>query len=242
MTIYDGIKLFFLKIGRAIRDIFITQKPVVYRTPAPNAPVHYLPDDTNIYSLADVQALGIGVVTDETWDLQGAVLDGKNQRGGGGQAENQEPLFTLLCPLTLKNGFVRNQKESIRVVGVSANFDALTFTNIGEDAISTFGAVDNVDVNNCEFINHGGDKCLQFNTGRSITVRNSLLYGCITGIRWGSRDGGATLGTSRDNRFIKVERGHNCAGPQTVVTSKGDTYLDVDGKYIVGDGAKFIQT
>lgn len=241
MTIYDGLKLFFLKIGRAIRNIFGGKPTFTYRKPASDAPVHYLPNDLDLHYIEDVIDLGIGVVTGMTWDLQGAILDGLHQRGGGGQGENQEPLFYIrFSGLTIKNGFVRNQKESIRVVAASATFYNITFTNIGEDAISTFGVVDGVLVDSCEFINEGGDKCLQWNSGKIITVSNCLFTGCITGIRWGSRDGGATAGFSNNNKFIKVQRGHNCAGPETVITSKGDTYTDVDGKFITADGAKFI--
>lgn len=241
MTIYDGLKLFFLTIGRALRNLFKKQVPLVYRKPASGAPVHYLQNDTNFHSIEDVKALGIGTVNGTVWDLQGAVLDGQQQRGGGGQAENQEPLFNILFPgLTVRNGFVRNQKESIRVIAATAFFDYLTFTNIGEDAISTFGIVEEVRVDNSEFINPGGDKCLQLNSGRRITVSNSLFYGCITGVRWGSRAGGPMTGLSINNKFLKVQRAHNCSGPETTVTSKGDTYVDVNGKFVTTDGAKFL--
>lgn len=242
MTVYDGLKLFFLTIGRALRNLFTKQTPLVYRKPASGAPVHYLQDDTDFHSIEDVKNLAIGTVTGLLWDLQGAVLDGQHQRGGGGQAENQEPLFSIRFPgLIIRNGFIRNQKESIRVIAATAVFENLTFTDIGEDAISTFGIVEYVRVHNCEFINPGGDKCLQWNSGLEITVSDCVFTGCITGIRWGSRAGGPMTGLSHNNKFIKVQRAHNCSGPETLVMSKGDSYKDVNGKFVTTDGAKFIQ-
>lgn len=147
-----------------------------------------------------------------TWDLRGGILDGKNQRGDGGQNEDQEPLFRAQMSLILKNGFVRNNKNAALFFKPNSGVDKITWLNVGEDAVATMRGAINFTARNCEAINSSkGDKSFQFNEGEGLIVENNYISGGITGMRIGTSGINTPSDTAYvdNNRFYNVDTAHN---------------------------------
>jgi hypothetical protein len=140
---------------------------LVHRKPASNAAVFYVKNGFSISSEKDLAMAVKGLKGSVSyskggiyyWDLKGGILDGKNQKGDGGQNENQEPLARVRMPLVIRNGFIRNNKNALTFSKPNAGVEKLTWLNVGEDALATARGAYYFSVRDCEAINRSsGDK------------------------------------------------------------------------------------
>jgi hypothetical protein len=210
-----------------------------HRKPKAGAKVLYVRDGFTINSARDIPKFGkVSGNNPVIWDLQGGIIDASKQRGDGGQSENQEPVFRAQISLVVKNGFVRNTKDGMRFFKPNSGVDRLTFTNIGEDAVSTVKGAFGFEVRNSEFINkRSGDKSIQTTEASGARIVGNLIFSGITCIRVGAK--GVTTPSDRveieNNRFVGCETAVN-AGAITVIQS-GNKYEKVDERNVNSDGA-----
>lgn len=172
-------------------------------------------------------------------DLQGGILDGSNQKGDGGQSERQTPLLRARIPLVIQNGFVINNKNALTFYGKNSGVKKLTWLNVGEDAVATADGAINFFVNNCEFLNKGGDKSIQLNEANGAKVFDNLIYGGITGVRLGKIAFSQTSDLVRcgGNTFIDVDTAWNCAKVRVLVKAE-NIYENVKTPWKMHDGAR----
>lgn len=224
-----------------------------YRTPKSNASVYYAKNNWEIKDESDVAKARDGLKGSKyywsdslkayVWDLNGGILDGKNQSGDGGQSEKQEPLFRASCPLIIQNGFVRNNKNAAYIMDKNSGAIKITFTNIGEDAFGTTNnGAENGIVRDCEFINDkDGDKSLQLNEAKGWHIENNLFYGGITGVRVFESSATSSSDTAfcSNNKFIGVPTAFNVAKGRLKVEKK-NSYESVGKPFVVNHGGKII--
>lgn len=221
-----------------------------YRTPKSNSKTLLLPNNANIRSEDDLKDLSKklnGSTVSEkygvyTWNLNGGVLDGKNQKGDGSQKENQEPLFRAYIPLIITNGFMRNTKNAGLFYKPHSGIKKITITNIGEDAIATVEGAEGFLVENCEFVNtkySTADKSLQLNEGRGAEIINNKFEGGITAIRIfeSSFTPESAEAYAENNKFYNVDTAINVS-KGTLIIRKNNTYRGVRLPFKTGQGGK----
>ena len=179
-----------------------------------------------------------------TWDLKGGILDGTNQRGSGGQSEDQEPLARIFLPLTIKNGFIRNNKDALLFLRPNGGADSLTWLNVGEDALATVRGAYDFTAKNCEVRNDGGgDKSFQFNEAKGLRVMNNVIVKGTTGMRIG--DSKTTSVSERayvcGNTFHNVDTAYHLS-KITVEETCASTYNGVSTKWKHANGSKLISS
>ena len=175
-------------------------------------------------------------------DLKGAILDGKNQAGDGGQSENQEPLFRARVPLVVKNGFVRNNKDALTFFAPNSGVERLTWLNVGEDAVATGDGAKNFVVRNCEFLNSKkGDKTVQLNDAAGAEVIGNLIYGGVTGVRIGkvAYTSSSAVASGGSNKFVGVDTAWN-VGKMTLNVVTPNKYVNVRLPFKATNGAKIV--
>lgn len=219
-----------------------------YRKPSSGAKKLLMKNDSRIKNKSDLDDLakklsGSTVKYSNgvyTWDLKGGVLDGKNQKGDGGQSEGQEPLFRAEIPLILKNGFVQNNKDAALFYKKDSGVDKVTFTNIGEDAIATRDGVDDFFVKNSQFINdENGDKSIQLNGAKNAKIENNLIYGGVTGVRVheSSSTSSSDKAYAKGNKFMGVDTAWHVSKGGLVIEGK-NSYQNVRLPFKSSNGAK----
>lgn len=208
-----------------------------YRKPSDGAKRYMAKNGWDIRDEGDLPKIGKvsksgGVIV---WDLQGAILDGKNQKGNGDQDESQEPLFRAHTSLVVKNGFVQNNKNSMAFFKGKSGIEKLTFTNIGEDAIVVQPGAEGLTIKNCEFLNtrDTGDKSIQLNSAKGVVVEGTTIYRGITCIA-GKGAKGDTL-TLKNNKFVGCDTGMNAT--RITVKMVGNTFEKVRLEFKGQDGA-----
>jgi hypothetical protein len=141
----------------------------------------------------------------------------------------------------IRNGFIQNNKDGIRIEGKSCVLEGLTWLNVGEDAvhIPSKGDGTGLRIDGCEFFGWDRDKAVQLNRAREVTVYDSTFVGLNCGIRWGDSEAGPHSGTSGDNYFIACKTAHHAAGKGTIRVS-GDRYKGVPKPTKTTEGAKII--
>lgn len=219
-----------------------------FRVPASNAKVCYI--DRSFYQIKDsddLEKLASKIsgcsLSGKSLDLKGAILDGKKLKGDGSQSENQDPLLRLeMAGITIKNGFCRNVKDSIRADAANITFQKLTFIDVGEDAISNGKNGDNTRVIDCEFDNskHStADKSVQLNNGNGALVDNCVIYGGITAIRMGDTwSSSSHKGTIKNTKFVGVDTAVNLA--KIKVSMSNNTFDGVKTKVVHSHGSSVI--
>lgn len=234
----------------AAHEYLSAQTSYTYRKPASNAAVYYVKNNFTLKTESDLKKAVSSLKGSKysynsktkvyTWDLRGGILDGKNQRGNGGQDENQEPLFRAQMSLILKNGFIRNNKNAALFFKPRSGVDRITWLNVGEDAVATMRGATDFTAKNCEAINSSkGDKSFQFNEGDGLVVENNLIVGGITGMRIGT----SGINTPSDmayvngNRFYNVDTAHNVESI-TVKELGPSSYNNVRLQWKLSKGAK----
>lgn len=224
-----------------------------YRKPASNAAVFYVKNNFSLKKESDlknaVKSLKGSTYSYNkktkvyTWDLKGGILDGKNQRGDGGQSENQEPLIRVQMPLIIKNGFIRNNKDALSFFVPDSGAERLTWLNVGEDAVATHNGAYDFTIRDCEAINSKkGDKSFQFNESLGLLAEDNLIVGGITGMRIGDSKTTQVSEMSyvRNNRFFNVDTAHNIS-KITVKDLGGNTYTNVKKQWVLSNGAKLVK-
>lgn len=156
--------------------------------PPADAPVIWLGDDDLQWdSMAAVKKAlqGKCIISGNKVDLCGAVLlgskitDPKNR-----QDENSKGIVISIPLFVLVRGWVVDVPGGIKVQSPNCRFSGLTFTRIGEDAISTTRQeATGLRITNCEFWNEGGDKSIQLNQALGAVLADVGINGGITGIR-----------------------------------------------------------
>lgn len=173
-------------------------------------------------------------------DLQGLTLNGANQKGDGGQSENQAPLFRARVPLIVKNGFVKNNKNAATFYAPNSGVEKITWLNVGEDAVATYDGAKNFSVINCEFINNKkGDKSIQLNEADGALIKGNLVYGGITGARIGkvSYSSSKDLAVCENNEFIGTDTAWN-VGKVKLEVKKDNKYTNVRLPFKVTNGGQ----
>ncbi len=224
-----------------------------YRKPASNAAVFFVKNNFTLKRESDLKSAVKSLKGSTysynkskkvyTWDLKGGILDGKNQKGDGGQSENQEPLIRVQMPLIIKNGFIRNNKDALSFFVPDSGAERLTWLNVGEDAVATHRGAYDFSIRDCEAINSKkGDKSFQFNEALGLVAENNLIVGGITGMRIG--DSKTTqvseMAYVSNNRFVNVDTAHNIS-KITVKDLGGNIYSNVNKLWVLSNGAKLVK-
>lgn len=223
---------------------------VVYRKPAAGAAVFYVKNGFKISSEKTLAAAVKGLKGSTSykkggvyyWDLKGGILDGKNQRGDGGQREDQEPLARVAMALVIRNGFIRNNKNALTFSKPNAGVEKLTWLNVGEDALATARGAYYFTARDCEAINRSaGDKSFQFNEALGLVAENNLIVSGTTGMRIG--DSTTTEVSERafvaNNRFVNVDTAYHLSKITVEERSKSQ-YSGVRLSWKYANGAKRI--
>ena len=224
-----------------------------YRKPAVGAAVFYVKNNFTLRNESDLKKATQSLKGSKysyhkasgvyTWDLKGGILDGKDQKGDGGQSENQEPLIRVRMSLVMKNGFVRNNKNALTFFNKKSGVEGVTWLNVGEDAVATLNGAYDFTIRNCEAINSGkGDKSFQFNEALGLLAEDTLIVGGITGMRIGSSNTTqvSEVAYVRNNRFVNVDTAHNIS-KITVKELGPSLYTNVDKQWVFSHGAKKIK-
>lgn len=171
-------------------------------------------------------------------NLNGITLDGKNQRGDGGQGERQTPLFRAYTPLVIENGFIRNNKNAATFYKPNSAMKKVTYDDIGEDAVATADGAKNFLLQDCEF-SGAADKSIQLNEASGAKVIGNTVHGGITGARLGKYDYSSKNDKAECSRntFIGVDTAWNVGEIQLTVTSK-NKYQGVKTPFKATKGAK----
>jgi hypothetical protein len=187
---------------------------------------------------------GRAEVQGNTLDLGGSRLSGwKMKRPANSQDENADALRVRIDGFTLKNGVVDGIPGGIIVSANNNTFENLTFTNIGEDALSTIKDVSRgTVVRKCRFYNTSrGDKSLQLNDGRDTLTDSNYFTGGVTAMRLvesTSRYRGQKASVC-NNVFEKVRTALNVDG-STIVRLSGNVFKFVYERYKVGADARLV--
>lgn len=194
--------------------------PPSYRKPASSASVYKVPNKFVLKTCSDVFNAAKKLKgstascsgSSGVWDLKGGILDGVNQKGDGSQNENQEKLASVRMKLTIRNGFVRNNKDALTFYESNSGVERLTFTNLGEDGVATSGNPTGFFVKDCEFINDAsGDKSIQASSGKGARIVGNLIFAGTTGIRIG--DSNITkvsdMAEVGNNRFVDLDTAYH---------------------------------
>lgn len=216
-----------------------------HRKPSSNAKVHTPKNGWSIKRESDIPS-GYGKVSTKSgviiWDLEGAILDGKNQKGNCDQDEKQEPLFRAQVPFYLKNGFVRDAKNALTFYGPDSGVEKVTWLNICEDAVSTGGdKALNFTLKNNEFI--GGDskndKAIQLNQAKGAVITGNTIYGVVTGMRLGDNETTQVSDVVKvgNNKFISVRTAYHPSRITVQEISSSD-YDGVSQEWHFANGAK----
>lgn len=249
------MKHYFLTLTIYLTIVFalcesVNAQSYTYRKPASGAAVLFAKNNFTLKSESDlkkaVKSLKGSTYSYNkskkvyTWDLKGGILDGKNQKGDGGQSENQEPLIRVQMSLVIKNGFIRNNKNALTFYKPRSGAERLTWLNVGEDAVATSRGAYDFTIRNCEAINSSkGDKSFQFNEALGLLAEDNLIVGGITGMRIG--DSKTTevseIAYVRNNRFYNVDTAHNIS-KITVKELAPSQYNNVRLKWKYSNGAK----
>jgi hypothetical protein len=244
--------LLFLVASLVVSCSTIDPKPNIptpeHRQPQSNAATLFLKNNTYINNESQLAQLrnqlsGSKYYFDSAknnfvWDLNGGILDGKNQKGDGGQSEDQEPLFRCNISLVVKNGFVRNNKDAMMFNVANSGIVNMTWLTVGEDAVSTHRTTTHFVVENCEFINHSkGDKTIQLNNGANARLSNNLIFSGRTGVRlFSSINSTKDTAIAKNNRFVGCDTGYNIE--YGTLTSENDSFEEVRLPFKLVHGAK----
>jgi Pectate lyase len=174
------------------------------------------------------------------WDLKGAILDGKNQKGNCDQNENNEPLFRASTPLILKNGFIRNAKNAATFSKKDSGVERMTWLNICEDAVATNKGAENFRVIGSEFMNVKQlDKSIQLNEAKGALVKGNLVYGGATCMRIGASDVTSVSDTAHvsGNRFVGCRDAIHAS--KITVFESSNKFENVKEQRVTANGAKF---
>ena len=206
-------------------NILTTRNPVIIPE-APQSKRIFLTKNTLIWkSPEDIKKFfgdkGVTVL-DKVVNLNGMVFSGaKLPRSQNRQDENALGIKVMFLGLVLKNGWVEDIPGGISVREKYSNFTNLTFTKIGEDAISTVGErALGISIQRCSFYNFGGDKAIQLNQADYAKIEDCKIFGGITGIRL-QKDSYKTekpVAWLINTEFIECETGMNAAGKIVVKT------------------------
>lgn len=186
-----------------------------------------------------------GRISGKTLDLQGNAISGsKIKKPGSSQNENAIPLRIKIDGFTLKNGIVLKIPGGVVVKADNVTFEKLTFTDIGEDAVSTAtDAAPGIRILNCKFYNSSkGDKSIQANDARNAVIDGNFITGGQTAVRLqeSSSKSRNVKATVTGNTFEKVPTAVNVNG-YTTVTASGNTYKEVAEKWNGGSHTKIIE-
>jgi len=223
-------------------------EPPSHRKPASGAAVYKVPNNFTLKSCADVFAAAkklkgsTAACSDGkgTWDLKGGILDGVNQKGDGGQNENQENLASVRLKLIIRNGFVRNTKNGLTLYAVGSGVERLTFTHVGEDALATTRGAYDITIKDCEFIGReGNDKQIQLNEAKGARIVGNLIFGTVTGMRIGDSNTTAVSEVAEvgNNRFVDVDTAYHVS-KITVKELTASKYDNVKTEWKFANGGK----
>lgn len=225
----------------------------VFRKPTSNAAVFYVKNKFNLNSESELRNAAKKLKGSTysynnskkiyVWDLKGGILDGRDQRGDGGQSETQEPLARVKMKLIIKNGFIRNNKDGIGFFNQDSGVEKITWLNVGEDAVATHKGAFNFSAIDCEAMNSSkGDKSFQFNESKGLIVRGNTIRGDIAKRNENWRHphhkpfDRSYVST---NKFINIDTAHNLSSI-TVEELGPSTYQNVRLKYKHGAGSKVL--
>lgn len=233
-----------LFIGCVSTDISDVPTPNSFRKPPPSAKIYAPKRDWVIRKESDLDPLvKLGAkVTKEGLvlrvDLKGITIDGKYQKGDGGQSENQTPLFRAKTPLMIENGFFDNPKNAATFYSPNSGVKNITIRNIGEDGVATADGAKNFLVQGCEF-SGAEDKNLQLNEASGARIIGNTFAGGFTGVRVGkiSYSAKSDKATCSKNKFISIDTAWNVAKVTLEVVEK-NSYENVRLEFKTSPGGK----
>jgi len=231
-----------------------SEPPHVFRSPKSDAAVFYVKNNFTLRTESNLKTAVSRLKGSKysynkskdvyTWDLNGGILDGKNQSGDGGQDEDQEPLIRVRIPLVIKNGFIRNNKDAVYFYVPDSGVERITWLNVGEDAVGTSKGAYNFRAIDCEAINsrRTADKSFQFNEAKGLVVEDNVIKGGITGMRIGDSKINSVSDRAyvRNNKFIDVDTAHNLSSI-TVEETGPSKYINVRLRWKHSNGSKLIE-
>lgn len=217
-----------------------------HREPKSDAKRYLAKNGWDIKSKSDIPDIGKvsesgGVII---WDLQGAILDGKNQKGKLDDNESNEPMFRARVPLIVKNGFATNVKNAMSFFAKDSGVERMTFTQCGEDCVGTAkGRLSSVRaygfiIRDSEFIGRlGADKLAQANEAKDARIEGNLFYSNITAIRIGDSDTTevSDMAVVKGNRFLGNDTGINAS--RITVKESENKYESVNTPWKASNGA-----
>lgn len=181
-------------------------------------------------------------VTSNSLDLKGWSLDGRKLKHYKDvQDERNEPLRINIPDFTLKNGYVTDVPGGIIGKAESQTYSGLTFTKIGEDALSSVvDKAPNTTVKNCKFYG-ATDKSSQNNDARNLTFTGNYITGGITGVRVQeskTKFKNIKVKSFTGNTFEDLQTAVNVSGGAKV-TGFNNKYIKVGKKSVTSNGASF---
>lgn len=205
--------------------------------------VIYLVGEPVWKDLGDVRKVlkGKAQVQGNTLYLGGMTLSGKKMRHPSNSQDERSPALRVdIEGFTIRDGVVDDVPGGIILSGDNMRMIDLTFTNVGEDALSSIkDTAQGTVVRGCRFYNgKRGDKSLQLNDGRDTLTVSNYFTGGMTAMR-------LVESTSKNknqkaqilnNKFENVRTAVNVDGT-TTVTASGNVYQNVFEKWKLGPNA-----
>lgn len=175
------------------------------------------------------------------------VVSGKKQKGGGGQKEGQEALFTFEVPIDLVGTRARpwvfeDNKDGIKFRPGAAGWRIAYahFLNSGEDCITNYA--DGGTLTDCTFDgDEDSDKCIQANVARGLVITRCRFYRFTTGVQAGLT-GHAHPGdvcTVSDCQFDDVRTPLKAV--VGTIQHRGNTYRDMATGNKATDGGRLVE-